>query len=51
MKNNTNPTKEELLEARRKVKAQIWEVEKKLKDKAFVSSVDFASIELCGFSW
>ena len=44
MKNNTNPTKEELLEARRKVKAQIWEVEKKLKDKAFVSSVDFASM-------
>ncbi len=37
-------TKEELLEARRKVKSQIWEIEKKLKDKAFVSSVDFASM-------
>ena len=37
-------TKEQLLEARRKVKDLIWELEKKLKDKAFVSSVDFASM-------
>lgn len=44
LKNNTNPTKEELLESRRKIKSQIWELEKKLKDKAFVSSVDFASM-------
>lgn len=37
-------TKEELLEQKAKVKAKIWEIEQKLKDKTFVSSVDFASM-------
>lgn len=37
-------TKEELLDKRAKIKKAIWDLEKKLKDKAFVSSVDFASM-------
>lgn len=36
--------KEELLEKRAEIKKKIWDVEQKLKDKAFVSSVDFASM-------
>lgn len=37
-------TKEELLEQRAKIKKKMWTLEQKLKDKSFVSSVDFASM-------
>lgn len=37
-------TKEELLEQKAKIKQKIWDIEHKLKDKTFVSSVDFSSI-------
>jgi len=37
-------TKEELLKRRKEIKSQMWDIEKILKDKTFVSSVDFASI-------
>jgi len=38
-------TKEELLARRKAIKAKMWEIENVLKDKSFVSSVDFASIK------
>ncbi len=37
-------TKEELLEQKKQIKKQIWDLEQTLKDKVYVSSVDFASI-------
>lgn len=37
-------TKEELLEKRKELKARMYEIEDVLKDKSFVSSVDFASM-------
>ena len=37
-------TKEELLKRRKEIKSQMWDIEKILKDKTFVSSVDFASM-------
>ena len=37
-------TKEQLLKKRSKIKQQMWDIEKILKNKTFVSSVDFASI-------
>jgi len=37
-------TQEELLEKRTKIKKQMWDIEQVLKDKTFVSSVDFASM-------
>lgn len=36
--------KKTLLEKRAKIKQLLWEIEEKLKDKTFVSSVDFASM-------
>ena len=38
-------TKEDLLEKKKNIKQQMWDIEQKLKDKTFVSSVDFASIK------
>lgn len=38
-------TKETLLAKRDKLKDQIWDLEQTLKDKVYVSSVDFASID------
>lgn len=38
-------TKEELLEKKANIKKKMWDIEKILKDKTFVSSVDFASIK------
>ena len=37
--------KEELLDKRAYIKKKLWELEKKLKNRTFVSSVDFASIK------
>lgn len=37
-------TQEELLTKRKAIKKQMWDIEKILKDKTFVSSVDFASM-------
>ncbi len=37
-------TQEELLERRAKIKKKMWDIEQVLKDKTFVSSVDFASM-------
>jgi len=37
-------TKQELLEKRKQIKQQIWDVEQILKNKTYVSSVDFASM-------
>ena len=37
-------TKKELIEKRNKVKQKMWDIEKILKNKTFVSSVDFASM-------
>jgi len=37
-------TQEELLEKRAKIKKRMYEIEDVLKDKTFVSSVDFASM-------
>ena len=37
-------TQEELLSRRKDIKKQMWDIEKILKDKTFVSSVDFASM-------
>ena len=37
--------REKLLAERAKIKQQIWDLEQNLKNKSFVSSVDFASIK------
>ncbi len=37
--------REELLKRKQELKNQIFEMEDELKDKTFVSSVDFASIK------
>jgi hypothetical protein len=37
-------TKKELLKRRTEIKSRMYEIEDVLKDKTFVSSVDFASI-------
>lgn len=37
--------KEELLKKRLAIKKKMWDIEKILKDKTFVASVDFASIK------
>ena len=38
------PTQEELLQRRKEIKTRMWDIEEVLKDKTFVSSVDFASM-------
>jgi len=37
-------TKEELLEQKKQIKKQLWDLEQTLKDKVYVSSVDFQSM-------
>ena len=37
-------TKTQLLDRKKQIKARMWEIEDVLKDKTFVSSVDFASM-------